>query len=109
MATCILQNTESKGAHKFKFCLKDIVSGIFQNYGLIELLDVKHFKGMAKSKLKGHRCVNIFIDPIMTHELTFGICDKKLEKEWYLGLTLRYNLSGVGVRERDTYKKFVGD
>ena len=41
---------------------------------------------MAKSKLKGHRCVNIFIDPIMTHELTFGICDKKLEKEWYLGL-----------------------
>ena len=32
----------------------------------------------------------------MTHELTFGICDKKLKKEWYLGLALRYNLSGVG-------------
>ena len=25
------------------------------------------------------------------------------------GSNLKYNLSGVGVRERDTYKKFVGE
>ena len=34
---------------------------------------------------------------------------KKLKKEWYLGLALRYNLSGVGEKEGDTYKEFVGE